>query len=254
MKAGHVSVLVGGSRGIGRALARQLAARGGDVIVVGRDAERLASALRELQEVWPDGRHAALRLDISDPDDMQALAAECEQRYGRVDLLVVSALVAGYEGLPPATRDLSLAEWQRSIDVNLNGVFLANRALLPLMLARGDGEIVNICSSTTPHGLSGRALAPAYSASKFAVAEFSRLLASDLADEGIRVHALFPGPVETPLIENTVLSANFGGRIDADNFAVAVLDLLSASRDAAVVDAHILPMRTPDQPAVRAVS
>ena len=254
MRAGHVSVLVGGSRGIGRALARQLAIRGGDVVVVGRDPERLDRVLRELRDVGPEGRHASLALNIAIPGDMEALAAGCRQRYGRVDLLVVSALVAGYEGLPPPTRDLSLAEWQRSIDVNLNGVFIANRALLPLMLDQGDGDIINVCSSTTPHGLCGKALAPAYSASKFAVAELSRVLASEVAGHGIRVQALFPGPVETPLIENTVLSANFGGRVDADNFAVAVLDLLIASRDAAVIDPHILPMRRPEHAESRIAS
>lgn len=243
MRHGHVSAVVGGSRGIGRALARRLAAEGGHVVVAGRDAARLDATLDEMRELGPQGRHAALALDIARPEDMQALAAACADRYGRLDLLVVSVLAAGYDGLPPATRDLPLAAWQRSLDVNLNGVFLANRAVLSMMLAQRDGEIVNICSSTTPHGLSGRALAPAYSASKFAVAEFTRMLAAEVAEEGVRVSALFPGPVETPLIENTVLSAMFGGRIDADNFAEAVLELLQASQAAHAVDPHILPMR-----------
>jgi 3-oxoacyl-[acyl-carrier protein] reductase len=243
MRAGHVSAVVGGSRGIGRALAKRLAARGGHVVVVGRDRERVDATWRELVELGPDGRHMALSLDVASPQDMQRLAAVCSDEYGRVDLLVVSALTAGYEGLPPATRDLPLAAWQRSLDVNLNGVFLANRAVLPMMLAQGEGEIVNVCSSTTPHGLAGRALAPAYSAAKFAVAEFSRMLAAEVANEGVRVTALFPGPVETPLIENTVLSALFGGRVGAENFADAVLGLIEASGDAFAVDPHILPMR-----------
>jgi 3-oxoacyl-[acyl-carrier protein] reductase len=111
------------------------------------------------------------------------------------------------------------------------------------MFAQGEGDIINICSSTTPRGLAGRALAPAYSASKFAVAAFSRCLAAEVAAAGIRVHAIFPGPVETPLIENTVLSAMFGGRVGAANFADAVLDLLDASTDAILSEPHVLPMR-----------
>ena len=243
MKAGHVSAIVGGSRGIGRALARRLAARGGHVVAVGRDAARLQAALRELEELGPEARHAALALDIAVPGDMRALAEACAERYGRIDLLIVSALDVGYEGLPPRTADLPLSAWQRSLDINLHGVFLANVAVLPMMLAQGEGQIINMCSSTTPHGLSGTALAPAYSASKFGVAEFSRQLATEVAEHGIRVSALFPGPVETPLIENTGLSAPFGGKIAAENFAETVIRLIGAQGHDAALDPHILPMR-----------
>jgi NAD(P)-dependent dehydrogenase (short-subunit alcohol dehydrogenase family) len=244
MKAGYVSAIIGGSRGIGRALARRLAARGGHVVVIGRDASRLEAALRELEELGPERRHAALALNIAVPEDIRALAEACAERYGRIDLLIVSALDVGYEGLPPRTANLPLSAWQRSLDINLHGVFLANLAVLPMMLAQGEGEIINVCSSTTPHGLSGRALAPAYSASKFAVAEFSRQLATEVAEHGIRVSALFPGPVETPLIENTGLSAPFGGKIAAENFAETVIRLIEAQGRDAAPDPHILPMRT----------
>jgi 3-oxoacyl-[acyl-carrier protein] reductase len=245
MRPGHVSVVIGGSRGIGRALACRLAAAGGDVLVVGRNAARLDAALSDIRQRGERGRHAAFAFDISVPHDMRALAASCADKYGRIDLLVVSVLAAGYQGLPPATRDLTLQAWQRSLDVNLNGVFLANRAMLPLMIAEGAGDIVNICSSTTPHGLAGRALAPAYSAAKFAVAEFSRTLAAEVEEDGIRVMALFPGPVDTPLIEDTVLSAMFGGRIDPSNFADAVVELLQSPIGADAIDPYFLPMRAP---------
>ncbi len=248
MRPGHVSVIAGASQGIGRALGRALAQRGGCVVAVARNRDALAATLAELQECGPNGDHRVFALDVSVADAMQELAAECARHYSAVDLLVVSAVAAGYEGessrLPPATRDLPLAAWQRAIDVNLHGPFLANRAFLPMMMARGDGDILNICSSTTPHGLRGTALAPGYSASKFAVAAFTRALAEEVAEYGVRVNALFPGPVEVPLIAGTTLARPFGGSITADNFAEAVINLLRASDGARAPDPHILPLPT----------
>jgi 3-oxoacyl-[acyl-carrier protein] reductase len=247
MQPGHVSVIVGASRGIGRAVARALARHGGSIVAVARNSDRLAAALEELRECGADGDHRAFVGDASRPDDMQELAATCAGHYGAVDLLVVSAVAAGYNGdsrLPPATRDLTLEAWQRAIDVNVHGAFLANRAFLPMMMARCDGDIINICSSTTPHGLSGTPLAPGYSASKFAVAAFTHVLAEEAAEYGVRVNALFPGPVEAPLIAGTSLARPFGGSVSLDNFAEAVVNLLLVSRNALALDPHILPLPT----------
>jgi NAD(P)-dependent dehydrogenase (short-subunit alcohol dehydrogenase family) len=246
MRGGHVSVIVGGSQGIGRALGVALARRGGSVLAVGRHGERLAATLAELREAGPAGKHSAERFDVAIPGDMAGLAGLCKSEYGHVDLLVVSAAVAGYESeegrLPPATRDLPLAAWQRAIDVNLHGVFLADRAFLPMMLARGAGDILNICSALTRHGQRGQALAPGYSASKFAVAAFTRALAAETAESGVRVNALFPGTVDTQLIAGTVLDKAFGGKIAAENFAAAVIELLEATEGSVLPDPHILPM------------
>ena len=232
MRAGHVSVVVGASQGIGRALGRALAQRGGSVVAVARNRDRLAAVLAELGECGPGGQHRMYASDVSVPEDMQLLAAECAGHYGAVDLLVVSVVAVGYEGLPPAIRDLPLAAWQRAIDVNLHGPFLANRAFLPMMMASGEGDILNICSSTTPRGLRGRALAAGYSATKFALAAFTRVLAEEAAEHGVRVNALFPGAVDTPLIAGTALASAYGGSITADNFAESVVHLLQASAGA----------------------
>lgn len=245
LRLGHVSVIVGGSRGIGRALARALARRGSNVVGVGRNSERLTATLADLQQCGPDGEHRTYALDVSAEDDMQRLAGECAAHYGAVDLLVVSAAVAGYEGLPPATRDLPLSAWQRAIEVNLHGPFLANRAFLPMMLDRGQGDILNICSSTTPHGLRGRPLAPGYSASKFALAAFTRALAEEVAGSGVRVNALFPGAVDTPLIAGTALASAYGGSIDPDNLAEVILGLLEVTEGALSPDPYMLPMSKP---------
>ncbi|MGZ8496287.1 MAG: SDR family NAD(P)-dependent oxidoreductase, partial [Candidatus Binatia bacterium] len=135
-----MSIVTGGNSGIGRALAEALAQRGGSVIVIGRDRDRLAQTLDALKAAGP-GRHSALGLDVGRPADFAALDDTIAE-YGRVDLLIASAALgegpAGGDRLPKATRDLPLATFQRVIDVNLHGVFLAVKAVLPRMLAAGN--------------------------------------------------------------------------------------------------------------------
>ena len=139
--------------------------------------------------------------------------------------------------------ELALAEWEAVLSVNLHGVFLSNTAVLPAMIEQGEGDIVNLCSATTPSGLRGRPFAQAYCASKFAAAEFTEVLAREVEDLGVRVRAIFPGPVETPLIQNTVLDSPFGGRVGASGFADSVLDLLDLGPELSIRTPHILPIR-----------
>jgi len=148
----------------------------------------------------------------------------------------------GSSTLPPRTRDLPLADWQAMIDVNLHGVFLANHAVLGLMRTAGDGDIVNIASSTTPHGLRGTPLAPAYCAAKFALAALGREMARELEPEGIRVRTVFPGSVDTPLIADTLLDGPFGGRMRVESFATALLGLIELGRDMVLPDPYLLPV------------
>jgi NAD(P)-dependent dehydrogenase (short-subunit alcohol dehydrogenase family) len=244
----RVSVVTGASSGIGRAMALALATRGDRVVAVGRDAGRLAALAADLEAARPGGHagapHLTLRRDVADPAEMADLRRILEG-IGRVDLLVASAAVGrglGGKALPPPTVALPLSDWQAMIDVNLHGVFLADMAVLPLMLAQGDGDIVNIGSSTTPRGLRGTALAPGYAATKFAMAEFGRRLAAEVGPEGVRVRTIFPGPVETPLIADTLLDGPFGGRMGDANFCEAVLGLVDLGREMDLVDPHLLPV------------
>lgn len=251
--SGRVCVVTGASSGIGQSLALAMARRGDLVLAIGRSAERLAATAALLSVAGP-GAHRALQLDVASEAGMAVLRAEVEA-LGRVDVLIASAAVGrglGGRALPWPTAELPLADWQAMVDVNLHGVFLANMAVLPLMRARGDGDIVNICSSTTPRGLRGTALAPGYAATKFALAEMGRVLAEELGPEGVRVRTIFPGPVETPLIRDTLLDGPFGGRISETSFATALLGLLDLGRGnqdggdqdggGSVVDPHVLPV------------
>ncbi len=244
MRPGHVSIIVGGTRGIGQAVARTLAARGGNVFVIGRNPERLDATLQDLRASG-DGLHIGRVLDAAVPDDMSEMAAVCAQTYGRADLLVFSAVVAGYEEitrLPPQMLDLPVVAWRKALDVNLHGVFLSNRAVLRLMIPQGQGDIINIGSALTRHGMRGRPHAASYSATKYALAAFTHCLASEVSEHGIRVNAIFPGTVATPLIDNTVLAREFGGQITAEHLAQALVHLLEFSADIMPLDPFILPM------------
>lgn len=240
-----VSVVTGATGGIGSAFARALAKLGHNVIMVGTSPEKLAATRASLLP----GPHLEAPLDVASPDDMNALTEMVQARYGRVDALVASAGIGRSRDragvLPCATKDLPLSEWNAVLDVNLTGAFLSNMAVLPLMRAAGRGRIVNIGSSTTPHGLRGRPLAPAYSASKFAMLHYTRALAAEVAPLGIQAIAILPGSVETPLVAGTLLDAPFGGKMDAENFASAVLHLMMLGEDIELPDPHILPMPTP---------
>lgn len=241
----RVCAVTGASSGIGRAVALACARRGDLVVAVGRNPERLAETAEALGTV-SSAPHRVLRLDVSSEEEMSELRA-CLQELQRVDLLVCSAAVGrglGGTVFPPPTAELPTESWQAMVDVNLHGVFLANMAVLPLMLARGEGDIVNIGSSTTPRGLRGTALAPAYAATKFALAEYGRRLAEEVGPDGVRVATIFPGPVETPLIADTLLDKPFGGRISDINFSEALLGLIELGGDVAMLDPHILPMPT----------
>lgn len=234
-----VAVVAGATSGIGRALALRLA-RGGDRVVgLGRNPERLASLAQDLGQ-----GHDVLGLDVASPQDMDRLADHL-QGLGRVDLLICSAVMGRVRqdsALPAPTRDLSLADFNATMDVNLHGVFLANQAVLPLMRAAGDGDIVNISSAITPHGQKGQPLALAYSATKFALVGYGRTLAEELAPEGIRVRTVLPGPVDTPLIARTALGVSFSGAMTAEHFADALLGLVKLGRVVAVPDPHVVPM------------
>ena len=251
MIADHIPVCVvtGGSSGIGRAISIALAQRRCAVVVVGRTPSHIDETLAAMAQASPTGAsadHIGFALDVSCPADMKQLSEMCADRYGRVDALIASAGIGSASDtlsrLPRPTTQLTISEWQSVIDVNLHGIYLSNMAVLPLMLAQGSGDILNVCSSTTPRGLRGRPMAQAYSASKFAVAAYTEVLATEVEDSGVRVSAVFPGPVRTSLIESTALHGPFGGCIETDSFAQQILGLLDLQRDSRVAQPHILPV------------
>lgn len=244
-----VAIVTGGSSGIGQAACIALANEGFHLVVVGTRRDRINETLNLLPNSVSrqlDSSHLGLTLDVTNEDDMQQMAGKTVEHFGRIDLLVASAGLGKQSSslrvMPHPTASLPLEEWNEVISVNLTGVFLSNRAVLPVMMAQRGGHIINICSSTTLHGLRGQPYAPAYCASKFGVVGFTESLAQEVCDYGIRVQALFPGPVKTPLVAKTALVRRFGGGyISSADIAGTIVYLVQQAPDAIMVHPHILP-------------
>jgi 3-oxoacyl-[acyl-carrier protein] reductase len=185
---GEVAIVTGAAQGIGRGIALVLA-EAGAAIVIGD----LQDAQATVQEIQTHGGEAvSLIMDTSQPDDARALVALALQVYGRLDILVNNAAIDAPSG---NAWDLSDAEWQRTIDVNVSGVFYCSRAALTPMLAAGKGCIVNLSSQAARLGAKG--LSPAYNTSKAAVLGLTVAFSAQVADRGVRVNAVMPGLVES---------------------------------------------------------
>lgn len=189
MEGTRVSVVTGAAAGIGRATVRRLTRRGDLVLGVDRHAAGLA-ALRD--ELGPHAdRFATLAVDLAEADAADAVVTDCLRRWGRIDLL---ALVAGI-GQVGATADVTLAEWDRVLNVNLRAPFLLARAAMPHLVRTG-GCVVAVSSIA---GLQGWPYSAVYSASKGGLVTMMRSLAIEYGPAGVRVNVVAPGGVETSL-------------------------------------------------------
>lgn len=189
--AGRVAVVTGAGQGIGRATALRFAKEGaavGVLDVIGENAERTAADVRAA-----GGRAVALACDVADSAAIDRAMSLAERELGPIDVL---SNIAGVYGDHMPTRDMPLTEWQRVLDVNLTGPFLCAKRVLPGMIARRWGRIVNVASG---HALAGRATIGPYSASKMAIIGFTKALALEVARSGVTVNAIMPGVTDTAM-------------------------------------------------------
>ena len=187
---GRVAVVTGGATGIGLAVAQRLKTSGGRVSLWDRDATALANAAATLGQ-GTDVR----KVDVADSDVVAGAARLTAAALGRIDALVCSA---GITGPNTTTWEYPVDAWRQVIDVNLNGVFHCNRAIVPVMLAQDYGRIVNIASVA---GKEGNPSASAYSASKAAVIGLTKSLGKELAKTGVRVNCVTPAAVKTAIFD-----------------------------------------------------
>ena len=186
----RVAMITGAASGIGRATAALFAAEGASLVLTDIDGDRLASHAATL-----DGAEIlSRRADVARGADVEALAAAALERFGRIDILCNIAGRGSFGDLLTTTED----DWDDVFATNLKSVFLCSRAVLPGMIAQGRGVIVNTGSVWA---LAAGGSAAAYCASKGAILSLTRSMALDFARHGIRVNALCPGGVETPMIE-----------------------------------------------------
>jgi 3-oxoacyl-[acyl-carrier protein] reductase/2-hydroxycyclohexanecarboxyl-CoA dehydrogenase len=188
-----VAIVTGGGRGIGEGISRVLAREGASVAIADlnvEDAMRVAASIE-----GAGGKAVAIRADVSKKAECEAMVAAALRAFGTVDILVNNA---GIEAPPSLLKDLPEAQWDRVLGVNLKGTFLCCQAVLPTMIERGKGRIVNIGSiASLRMTFFGSA---DYTSSKHAVAGLTQHLAWELADHRITVNAVCPGGVLTPLM------------------------------------------------------
>lgn len=201
---GRIAVVTGASRGLGRAMAIELGAAGAKLALVGRDRAKLDETAAEVEKA---GAEAAVFLaDVTVESQVRAIEQGVRERFGRVDILINNAGMNIRKPLVEYTLD----EWNTVLDSNLTSVFLVCRSFIPMMKGGGYGRILNLASIMSHISLPGRT---AYSASKAALLGVTRALAQELADDGITVVAISPGPfateINTSLMENPELNRQF---------------------------------------------
>jgi NAD(P)-dependent dehydrogenase (short-subunit alcohol dehydrogenase family) len=207
--AGKVALITGAGSGIGRSTARLFAAEGASVAVADIDPAAAAETValidadaRARVEAGHDERPSdasrllarAFTVDVTSPAETEALAAAVVGAWGTIDILFNNAGIAGVGTVEETSPEL----WDRVIAVNVRGVFLVARAVLPVMVAASRGSIVNMSSTIAEIGLARRA---SYAASKGAVLALTRQMQADYARNGIRVNALLPGTIHTPFVD-----------------------------------------------------
>jgi NAD(P)-dependent dehydrogenase (short-subunit alcohol dehydrogenase family) len=191
---GQVAFVTGGASGIGRALSGALVARGARVVVADINASAAAAVAGQLDGRGP-GSATSLSLDVADARGFEDAVARVHTDNGRLDLLFNNAGI----GVGGPVEELALAHWERTLDVNLRGVVHGVRAVYPLMLAQRSGHIVNTASLA---GLLPFPLGVPYAMTKHAVVGLSVSLRSEAAAYGVRVSAVCPGVIDTPLLDS----------------------------------------------------
>jgi len=202
--SGRVAVVTGGSAGLGRATAQTLAGAGARVAVLGRRPEPLSEAVEAIRRGGGDA--VSVTCDVADPAAVARAAEDVVRKLGPIDVLVNNAAVLTPLGLP---WEVDPDEWWRTFEVNVRGPFLFSRAVVPGMLARGGGRVINIISGAAG---SGPAYASAYANSKATLAQFTRSLAAGGAQGGVCAFAVDPGSMTTETGMQQILHGSEDGR------------------------------------------
>lgn len=233
-----VAIITGSGRGIGRTMAEMFAAEGAKVVVADIDGESARRAAEEIAEMGK--KTLALPVDIAVPEQVDAMIQQTLERFGRLDVLVNNAGI----GHNKPFLETSLEKWEEQLRVNLTGTFLCAQAAARVMVEQGSGRIVNVGSISGQRGAQGRA---AYGAAKAGIIQLTRVMAVELADRGVCVNAISPGPVDTEQSRGTHTEETrraYRERMPIGRYGerreVAAAALFLASEEAGFVVGHIL--------------
>jgi gluconate 5-dehydrogenase len=203
---GSIALVTGAAGGIGRCISARLAAAGVSLALVDIDGDAAEALLAEL-----GAKGAAIAADLSAPEDVAAAVTEAEERVGPLDILVNNAGISGV-GPPKPTVDTPLEEWEKVLAINVTAPFLFCQAVLPGMMERGRGTILNVSSMAGLLSLPGRV---SYAASKAALISLTKTLALECARSGVRINAICPSWADTPFIAARMAQPELRAQVEA---------------------------------------
>jgi 3-oxoacyl-[acyl-carrier protein] reductase len=232
---GKVALVTGAGRGVGRAIALRLAHSGCRLILTARSLRQLEEVQGELAQ--SGGSAAIVAADLTRDEDLDRVAAEARRAFGAIDFLINNA---GWGKRAPVVR-AKIEDIDQTLRLNLRAPMLLARQVVPSMIERREGAVINIGSVS---GKSGEADGAAYSASKFGLIGFTQSLYEEVREYGIKVAVILPGFVDTPMIP-PVKHLDRAKMIQADDVAQSVLYVLNSPLTACPVEITIRPQRTP---------
>jgi 3-oxoacyl-[acyl-carrier protein] reductase len=232
---GKVALVTGAGRGIGKAIALLLGTAGCRVMLAARSREQLAEVEREITAA--KGIAAVVPCDLTRDDDIEKLVSECRRNFGSVDILINNA---GWGKRAPVVK-ARVEDWDQTFRLNLRAPMLLAQRLLPAMIEKGEGAVINIGSVS---GKSGEANGAAYSASKFGLIGFTQSLYEEVRQHGVKVSVILPGFVDTPLIPpNRQLDRS--KMIQPADIAQAVCYVLTSPATSCPVEITVRPQQSP---------
>ena len=205
----RVAIVTGGASGMGESSARLMAERGAKVLIADRNEELAIAVAKDIGDAAE-----SFHMDVTQPDECEAMVAAALERFGGFDIAVNSAGVVDGEGIP--FLDTTVEHWRRILSINLDGVFYCMKAEIPPMLDTGRGSIINIGSI---HSVTGIVGAAAYTSSKHGVLGLTRSAALACGSQGLRINCIGPGNMDTPMSQDAFAK---GGGDEAKEYVVSL--------------------------------
>lgn len=200
---GKISIITGGGRGIGKAIAKRFAEEGSVVVIVARSNEELETTLKEIENIGGEG--FSIQADISRISDVQKLVSKIIEKYSKIDILVNNAGMITPIG---PIHETNVEDWEKAIRINVFGTFYCIKTVLPYMISKNYGKIINISGGgafkTMPNF-------SAYGASKAAIVRINEIVAAEVTGHNISVNAIAPGAIKTKIMYDVVESGNKAG-------------------------------------------